>query len=203
MRRETFSALSILITLGLLAGESAAQQSTTRGFTLGVHGSGASLTIEKGDRNDAGGGGLNIGYGLNRRFTLLAQLDGAEFDDLTARNVRGKWTLGHVDAAVRFHFANSLNRWIPYLQGGLGVRAVSLSNPVVDGTARNEVTFSGSGLSLGGGIDYYFTEALALDLQVLWTGGKFSTYRVDNVSVSGWDVDATSSRVNVGVSWWP
>ena len=58
----------------------AGQQSTTRGFVLGLHASGASLSVEGEDGNDAGGGGLFVGYGLNRQFTLFLQADGAQFD---------------------------------------------------------------------------------------------------------------------------
>jgi opacity protein-like surface antigen len=85
----------------------------------------------------------------------------------------------------------------------LGYRAVGVSDPIVNGTAANELSISGSGITLGGGIDYYLSESLALDVQLLWTGGKFTTLTVDNVSVSGLDFDATSSRFTVGLGWWP
>jgi opacity protein-like surface antigen len=180
-----------------------AQESTTRGFNLGLHFSGASLSVEDQDRNDAGGAGLTVGYGLNRNVTLLVQLDGAQFDEQSTGAVSGDWTMGHVDLGVRYHFANSLRRWVPYLQGALTYRAVGVSDPVVEGDRVNEVEISGGGLTLGGGIDIYFNETFALDVQLLWTGGEFSTIRVNNTSRSGFDFDATSARFNVGVSWWP
>jgi opacity protein-like surface antigen len=181
----------------------AAQQSTTRGWMLGLHGSGASLSIEGQDRQDAGGGGFVVGYGLNRRFTLLLQVDGAEFDDASTGDIEGKWTMGHVELGARFHFANSLSRWVPYLQAGLGFRATSVEDPIVNGSSEEEVEFSGAAFTFGGGVGFYLAESWSLDLGLLVSGGEFSTLRVNNVSVSGLDFDATSTRLNLGVRWWP
>jgi len=208
MRRTLAALLTAALGLLLTSDSALAQSSTTRGFTLGIHASGASISIQDRDRDNAGGGGIRVGFGINRRFTVFTQLDGAEFDDAQfdaagTGNVEGTWTMGHVDLGVRFHFANSLRRWVPYLQGALGYRAVSVKDPLVAGVARNDVSLSGAGLTLGGGIDFYFSETLALDIQLLWTGGEFTTLEIDNVAVSGFDIDANSSRFNVGLAWWP
>ena len=203
MRGISTTALT-LAALGLWAvGPAAAQESTTRGFNIGLHLSAASVTFEDQDRNDAGGAGLSLGYGFNRRFTLFAQLDAAEFDEQATGNVEGDLVMGHAELGVRFYFANSLSKWVPYLQGALGGRVVSVQNPVVGGTGRNEVSYSGSALTLGGGLGYYLSRSWALDVQLLWTGGEFTTLTVDNASVSGFEVDANSTRFNVGVNWWP
>ena len=203
MRRSKLSLLPLAaLSLFLVADSALAQESTTRGFTIGLHATGASLVIEGGERSNAGGGGINLGYGLNRRFTIFAQGDGAQFDEQDTGDVEGTWTMGHFEVGARFNFANSLRRWVPFLQGALGYRVVSVSDPVVNSTAVNEVSLSGAGLSLGGGTYFYFKESFALNLQLLWTGGEFTTVTVDNISMSGLDVDATSSRFNVGVSWW-
>ena len=87
-----FLALAVCL---VFAGEAQAQESTTRGFTLGVHASGASLSIESAPGADAGGGGIRLGYGLNRSFTLFAQFDGAQFD--VSELLPGEWTMGHAD----------------------------------------------------------------------------------------------------------
>lgn len=211
MRRSKLSLLPLaLLPLAALAfflvvDQAAAQESTTRGFTFGLHVTGASLEVEgaNNDRESAGGGGIRVGYGLNRNFTLFVRADGAKFDDLTTDNVEGQWTMGHFDIGARYNFANSLRRWIPFVEAALGYRAVSVDNPVVDNIPRNELSITGAGLTLGGGVDYYFSETWALDLQLLWTGGEFTTLRIDNVSTSGLAFDATSSRVTLGVAWWP
>ncbi len=205
MRRSRLRFLPLAAVTCFLVAESAwAQESTTRGLTIGLHATGASLVVENNnERNNAGGGGIHVGYGVNRHFTIFAQADGATFDNLSTTNIEGEWTMGHFDIGVRYNFANSLRSWVPFLQAALGYRTVSVSNPVVNSAPVNELSITGAGLTLGGGVDYYLSESWVLDLQLLWTGGEFTTLRVDNVSVSGLDFDATSSRVNVGVSWWP
>ncbi len=180
-----------------------AQESTTRGFMLGLHGSGGSLSVEDGDRAEAGGGGLIVGYGFNRRFTVFGQIDGARFDEQSTGDVEGDWTLAHLDLGVRFNFANSLRRWIPFVQAAVGHRSVNVVDPVVEGSQEEEVDFSGASLTLGGGVAYYLSPSWSLELGLHFTGGEFTTLRVNNVSVSGFDEDATSSRLNFGVRWWP
>jgi opacity protein-like surface antigen len=203
MRRATTTATLLTASaLLLLAAPANAQESTTRGFTIGVHLSGASLQVESQDRNNAGGGGLRLGYGVNRRITIFVQGDGARFDEQSTGAIDGDWTMAHFDLGARLNFANSLRSWVPFLEGALGYRAVSVSNPIVEGTPRNELRLEGAGLTFGGGLAFYFAESFALDLALLWTGGEFRTVRVDNVSVGGFDFDANSSRLNLGVAWW-
>lgn len=203
MRRSTLTALSLAALAPLTVAEAASAQSTTRGFTIGLHASGASLSVENQDRSNAGGGGLFVGVGVNRKVTIFTQIDGSEFDNQSGGDIEGKWTMGHFDLGVRFNFANSLRSYVPFLQGALGYRAVSVTDPVFNNNPVEEVTFSGAGVTLGGGVDIYLSESWAIDLQLLWTGGEFTTLRVDNVSVSGLNFEAQSSRFNVGVMWWP
>ncbi len=133
---------------------------------------------------------------------LFLQLDGAEFD-VEDPEIEGKWTMGHGDLGVRFHFANSLRSWVPYLQAAISGRAVSVEDAVVNGNPENEVSLTGGALSLGGGILVYFNETVALDIQLIGSAGTFTEIRVNNVTVGGLERDATSGRFNVGVLWWP
>src|SRR5688572_23218136 len=106
--RRTLVSTSLALLAALASSSSLdAQESTTRGFNLGLHISGQSITPEDGDRADAGGGGLHVGYGFNRTVQLFLQLDAGEFDVDTAA-VEGTWTMFHGDLGARFHFANSL-----------------------------------------------------------------------------------------------
>jgi hypothetical protein len=190
-------ALSLLFTSAVRA-----QESTTRGFNLEIHLSGASLTVDD-ERSNAAGGGIWIGYGFNPTVQLFVQLDGAEFDVQDA-DVEGVWTMAHGDVGVRFHFADALRTWVPYLQVALSGRAVSVEDAVVLGAPRPDVSWTGGALSLGGGILFYFNETLAADLQLLWSGGEFDRVESGAVTVQLPDpIEAQSARFNIGVSWWP
>jgi hypothetical protein len=179
-----------------------AQESTTRGFNLGLHLSGQSITPEDGDRSNAGGAGLFIGYGFNRSLQVFLQFDGGEFD-VENSAVEGDWSMGHGDLGLRYHFANSLRSWVPYVQGALTGRAVSVTNGVLNNVTQSEdITLSGGALTLGGGILFYFSETLAADLQLAWSGGTFTDVRVGSVTYNNAEVQAQSTRFNVGVSWW-
>ncbi len=195
---------SLFAIIALFACETAAaQESTTRGFTVGIHASGAALTVEDGERNDAGGGGIRVGYGFNRIITAFAQFDGARFDVNPSDGLGGEWTMGHADFGARFHFANSLRSWVPYLQAAISARAVEVKDPVVNGNEAADVSFNGGSFSVGGGLMAYFTETLALDVQLMWSGGEFTEIDFGTVTVTELDIDATSSRLSIGVAWWP
>lgn len=202
MRHESSLVLSLALSTALAASPLSAQASTTRGFNVGLHLSGASLRVEDADRSNAGGGGLILGYGFNPTVELFLQLDGAEFDVEDAE-VTGIWTMGHADLGVRFHFADSLRRWVPYLQAALSGRVVGVDEAEVLGQPETDVELLGGAFTVGGGIMLYFNQTLAADLQLLWSGGRFTEVSTGNVTVSGLDVDAQSSRFNIGISWWP
>lgn len=36
-----------------------------------------------------------------------------------------------------------------------------------------------------------------------WTTGQFNRVRVDNVTVDGFAIDATSAQFNMGFAWYP
>jgi len=186
-----------------VAGPTSAQESTTRGFVLGGHIGLGSVSIEDSERSSGGGGGLMLGYGINRSFTIFAQLDGATIDVRNQPDVEGTWAIGHADLGVRFNFANSLRSWVPYLQGAVGVRVVSITDiPISNPASGLDVSISGGAFSFGGGFMLYPSPSFAFDLGLIWSGGEFTTLTVGSNSQSGFDTDATSSRFNLGVVWW-
>ncbi len=201
--RRTFPLMLSLpfLATALVAGSVSAQESTTRGFHLGLHASGASLQVQDGDRSNAGGGGVVIGYGINRRILLFLQADGATFD-VRDTDIEGEWTMAHVDLGVRYHFASSLRSWVPYLQAAFSGRTVNVDNAVVNQMPAADGSMLGGAFSVGGGLMVYFKETLALDLQLIWSNGKFTEFKVGNLTESVPGVDARSSRFNIGVSWW-
>ena len=71
------------------------------------------------------------------------------------------------------------------------------------GTQTVDVEVSGSGFSFGGGFLYFFNPKWALDVGLNVTTGEFDTVKFDNISISGFEIDATSARLKVGVTWFP
>ena len=78
-----------------------------------------------------------------------------------------------------------------------------MADPILGAVQYSQFSMSGAILSIGGGVDYYFTETVALDLQLLFSSGEFRTWTIDNVSVGGIQRPASSGRFNLGVNWWP
>jgi hypothetical protein len=195
-------AATLAIVASLAATTAAAQNSTTRGFSVGAHLQAASLTVEDGDAAGGGGFGVRAGYGFNRNFTGYLEADGIAFD-VENPELQGEWTMAHVDLGVRYNFANSLRRWVPFLDAAIGARAVSVEDATSDGADVGTVTFSGGALSLGGGISFFASQTFAIETLVKFTGGSFEEVEVGNVSVRNLEIDASSFRFKLGVSWWP
>jgi outer membrane autotransporter protein len=202
-QRAHYAVLLTLALLGATVAPASAQVSTTRGWSLGFQLQGASLTIEGEDADAGGGAGLRAGYGLNRIVTLFVAFDGASVEaDNAPDDVAGKWTLGHVDLGARFYFANALRRWIPYLEAAVGARVVSLKDALVEGD-RTDVNFSGSAVTVGGGLAVYLKQTFSLDAGVKFSTGEFTDIQVGAFSRSGLDIDAKSYRFGLGLTWWP
>ena len=203
--RATRAASAALVALAVSATMAFAQESTTRGLNLSFRLMGANVAIEDGDPGGGGGAGLRVGYGVNRTFTIFAGIDGTKLD-VEEGDVTGDWNLAHADLGVRFHFANSLRSWVPYLEASVGARVVSVDDVDAedDGeTTTQSIDFSGSDFTVGGGLAVYLKENLALDVLLLYSVGEFSNVSIGNVTLGGLDFDAKSARFGVGLNWWP
>ena len=73
----------------------------------------------------------------------------------------------------------------------------------IGGPQEVDLEISGGGLTFGGGLQYYVVPALALGANVRWTVGEFKTVKFNNVSVDGFEIDATTTRINIGLTWRP
>ena len=164
---------------------------------------GASLYSEdlQDETHSGGGFSAQLGWGFNRLFTLLTAANGAVMDQGD-----NEFVLVHFDLLGRFSFAGPRRAWVPYVEGGLTARVAGQDNSVVigDGGPQDvDLEISGGGFTIGGGVDYQVIPALALGANIRWTSGEFSTVKFNNVSIDGFELDATSTRFNIGLTWRP
>lgn len=200
MRSVSLLAIAVAMTapvanVGAQQQQHPVEKSHSSGFFvgLGLEGNGLSVNEAGATTESGSGGGLVLGYGFNQRWALYGNLSGAEMN----ASGGGTYSLAHFDVGARVHFRTGPNVVVPFLQFGLAGRSVS------EDIGGSTFSGSGGGLSLGGGLNAHFTPSVAFSGAVTWTVGTFDNYRVDNVSVAGSSVDATSARVHLGVIWFP
>ena len=199
MTRSRIAALSaaLLLFTAPLAAQSPVA-SSTRGFFLGAHLNASSVSIDEDEfetEEESGGGfGLQLGYGFTSRLALFIEGTAAEIETDVA--------LAHVDLGLRYAFTNPTRRWVPSLEVALTGRAIAENDADVEGETA-DVSLTGGGVTLGAGLQYYLTPKWAIGAAVKWTGGEFSDFTVDNVTIGDLDIDATSTRLNFGVTWYP
>ena len=197
MTRSTIAAT--LAALALSAAPLAAQApaaSSTKGFFIGAHLNGSSVTVEadEDETSSGGGAGLQLGYGFSPRIAL--------FIDGTAAQLEDEVVLAHFDIGVRYAFTSPTRRWVPSIEAAFSGRALAEEDAEFEGETA-DVSLSGSGFTVGLGLQYYTAPSWAIGAGVKWTSGEFSSLKVDNVTVDGFEIDATSTRFNVGVTWYP
>lgn len=173
------------------AAEAGAQPATTQGWAVGLGGGAAAVSFGRGPGDGAALVGLWIGYGLNRIVTPYL---GGAYADIRGRGLEAfdRLTFSHVDLGVRLHVADR-RRWVPY--GDLALTFRRISDVLRHGHPTTIDVTSAPTLGVGGGIAIYLSDSWALDLNVKTARGTLSGGALP--------LDAASSRLGVGFSWWP
>lgn len=174
-------------------------RSQTRGLILGANLSSASLEVEGGNREEGGGGGFIVGWGLSDRVALFLRADAASIE-VSNPDIDGEYTLAIVDLGARYSFRGPEHRFIPYIAGalsGMTASAEVYATPILS----SDVALRGGGLTLGGGFDYFFNRSLALDVQLLFTGGAFNEVKVGRLTTEIDGLDANAARLNLALTW--
>lgn len=195
----------------------------TKGLMIGGHVTGTAIkfgeikesasdisTTASDDYESGPGGGVVVGWGLNKWLMIYAGLDIAkiklkgleDFDDDEPFNViPGDYALIHGDLGARFSFVRDNSSLVPYANVAVSSRDASVE------VLGEEFTLHGVGVTLGGGLQYFFTPKLALDANLQFTAGKFSEAEAAGVKV---DLDkfaevknSNSARVNIGLRFYP
>jgi opacity protein-like surface antigen len=181
--------------------QSAAPASSSKGFFLGGHLNGSSVTADdlSDDARSGGGAGLQLGWGFTPRLALFTELTVASLDDEEGGTVG----FGHFDIGVRYAFTGPTRRFVPSIEAAITGRALAQDDSDLGDGQTGDVSLTGAGFTIGGGVQYYVRPTLALGAAIKWTGGKFTTAEVDDVEIEDLDIDATSARFNIGITWYP
>jgi len=201
MTRSTIALAGTVMTLFLAALPAAAQleegpRTSPTGLSVGLFGSSASLTlVEDGSTSFGGGMGLSLGYGFTPGFALHASTSGA----LLKPSAGDSQLLGHVDLEARFTFADEARAWAPHLALGVGARTAS-QGPLDDGNGPTE-WHGNPGLTAGGGLSYFLTPAVSLDLALRYSFGNLKRMSCPEGEGTVRSC-ATSTRLNLGATWY-
>jgi hypothetical protein len=178
-------------------------RTNTSGLMLGLAFDASSIRSDDLNSSTESGPGAAalIGWGVTKNFAFILDVSGARISSLA-----GDYDLGHVDIGGRWHFVNR-SAFVPFAEVGYAGRAATKQGAILsDGqgnTYTGDLSILGAGVSVGGGLEYFPTPGLALGGAFKWTSGQFTRVRFDNVTVDGLQVDATSARFNLGVTWYP
>jgi len=175
---------------------SSMERSRSKGLFIGVgvEGSDIQTNVAGSTAESGGGGGLVLGYGFSKRWSLYTDVSDARINATGG----GTYSLAHADLGARVHFRGGAHSLVPFLQVGATGRAVSTT---VGGTTY---TGSGGGATLGAGLNAYFTHSAALSAAASWSVGNFDKFQVDNTVVgTNASVNATTARVHLGMVWFP
>lgn len=203
MKRIRYVQLSLLLLAVLFIGtadRASAQRSHTEGLFLNLHLNGAGIGYADDEFGSQSGGGLGgqIGYGVSRLVTIYL---GVDFSAMSSENVENIFGLAHADLGVHLNFGDARSAARPYVNLAFNGRAAAFD---LDDSAGSEVELSGGGATLGGGLKYFLSRAVALDVGAAFTFGTFTDVTVGSVSASNAiDIDATSGRFMVGLSFYP
>ena len=142
-----------------------------------------------------------LGWGVGKYFALVADASGARIGSLN-----GNFDLAHLDVGGRVHFVTARRAFVPFVEGGYAWRVVRKEGAVMTDPAGTTYTGDmviGNGFSLGGGLQYFVAPTVSFGGTFKWTTGTFSRLQRDGLYVDGLAMDATSTRVNMGFTWYP
>lgn len=177
-------------------------RSNTTGLLVGLFLNGNAIDSDGLDDAYTGGGfNAQLGWGFTPMFTIFVGVGGAQMSDDPE-----DFVLVHLELLGRFNFRSGEHAFVPFLEVGTSARAAGQDNAIisVDGSSQTgNLEMAGSAITFGGGFNYFVAPTLAIGANLQISTGKFSTVEIDNVEIEGLELDATSSRLNVGLTWYP
>jgi opacity protein-like surface antigen len=199
--RKTLLSLTLAVLLPASALAQDGGPYGAKGFSLGLALNGTAIKSEEAfDSSSETGGGLSLlaAFGFTQKFSLFLEGTGAALDIEDE-----SWTLAHGDLGLRYHFAGSGRKFVPFIDGAFtSILAGADEAEFDEGSSETvDVEITGTGFSIGGGFDYFLSPRMAFVTAFRYTDAEFTKVKVDNVSVEGFDFDVSTTRLNVGLRW--
>lgn len=152
-------------------------RSNTEGFNLSLQGSfvrWSSTFFDQLDESDPNGigGAVRLGYGFNQRFEGFAQ-----YERQTLK-LKSDWDVNRMStfaAGIRANFGGTLQAARPFVEVGYALQNLKISPVYLNGILY-EFKLSGPSVWLGGGINYFITPQLSLNIRAAGTIGKYNSF---------------------------
>ena len=198
MARRVLKAAALGLAFASISSVAQAQNVLTQGFSLGLDVSYVNQKLE--DESGSGiGGGLRLGYGFGKTFQPYINLSTSKIDV-----DGGDYGLGHFDIGTRINLPRANSRLVPYADLAISVRAIGADIENDPDLGSGEFEATGTGFTLGGGVQYFMNSKWAFDGGLQYTIGKYGDAQWDGQDIAGFpDVDGNALRLNVGFSWFP
>ena len=181
-----------------------APRTNTSKLMLGLSFNGSALRSDDLNTSTESGAGVGgqLGWGFTRNFAIVLDASAARME-----SIGGNYDLAHVDISGRWHFVSSSHGFVPFVEVGYSGRG-ALQNDVLmvdefNNLYSGDLSILGGGVSFGGGLNYFLSQKWAFGGQFKWTTGSFTRVQIDNVTIDGVEIDATSARFNMGLTWFP
>lgn len=179
-----FVIMCSVISLSSRAQDALTLRSNTEGFHIGLSGGykhwASSYFNQLDELEPKGiGGGLNLGFGLNQHIELFANL---EYHGFALKNDWDDYGLTVVGVGTRYNFGGTLQKVRPFAELAYNYQYM-LINPVQLNGQLFKYELSGGALSLGGGVNFFVTPKLAINLKGGLNFGKFSSFLLNEDGV--------------------
>ena len=190
--------VAVIAPIGIVQAQDAAKPGGS-GLFLGFGVEATTLSYRPatgGDTSHSGSGGaLTIGYGFGPRWALFGRFSGA-----TLLASDGNYSAGNADIGGRLLFRND-RAVMPFIH--FGVSGTSETHRLDDGTGRHTYESSGGAVFFGGGVAAHFNRQFAFVASLTLAGGQYTLFRRDKVDIVSSALPTSSSRLHLGLLWYP
>ncbi len=197
MKFVLFSALCLVLTISAQAQPTAQR---IGGFFADLHLNSATLKLDDASANAMDGHGRGVGvlvgYSFPRYVAFYIEGNGGRInpDDIDPRTDVVSYRPLHLDVGTQLMV--DLGPWRPYIDIAFTKRSMEF---FLNGL---ESGMSGTGITYGGGLRFFFAPALALNASLKITQGAFDKVDVGLTQQAIPAIDARSARLNIGLSWY-